>query len=333
MHRAAYPAAIGQTDAWRIANGQQASSRATSNWRPRLDGHGEVHPLSSGLSSHHHAGAGAAPLRGPAPLPPAAATRLLQRPRACRSSAAAMSASACPAQLGERWRLVALTSDAARVPALRALGIRPLVGNLDEPATLRRLAALAPAGAASSTAAGPRHGRRHLPPAGAGVTRRRRAPAGHGSTTGVHGRLRGRRASTEIRLVAPASERRARRRRDRRGQAAPAGGSGRLATILPHSRHLRRRPPGGHPRERGCSAVRRVLRAEDDVHTNHIHADDSGARLRRRAAARRPRQGDPRLRRHRAEDGTSLRSGRRPVQAARHRASAAPRRRMLADAG
>ena len=41
-------------------------------------------------------------------------------------------------------RLMALTSQNERVPALRAQGIVPLVGNLDQPASLARLAGLAP---------------------------------------------------------------------------------------------------------------------------------------------------------------------------------------------
>jgi uncharacterized protein YbjT (DUF2867 family) len=45
--------------------------------------------------------------------------------------------------LGPRVRLLALTSTPARLPALRAQGILPLSGNLDDPASLRRLAALA----------------------------------------------------------------------------------------------------------------------------------------------------------------------------------------------
>ena len=40
-----------------------------------------------------------------------------------------------------------------------------------------------------------------------------------------------------------------------------------------HPGHLRRRPAGGHPRERLARGTP-VLRAEDDVFTNHIHADD-----------------------------------------------------------
>lgn len=40
-----------------------------------------------------------------------------------------------------RW--LALTSTAERIPALRALGATPLLGNLDRPQTLQRLAGLA----------------------------------------------------------------------------------------------------------------------------------------------------------------------------------------------
>ena len=45
--------------------------------------------------------------------------------------------------LVRRARVLALTSSAARCDALRALGVVPLVGNLDDPASLRRLAGLA----------------------------------------------------------------------------------------------------------------------------------------------------------------------------------------------
>ncbi|MFZ2387871.1 MAG: NAD-binding protein, partial [Polaromonas sp.] len=46
-------------------------------------------------------------------------------------------------QLPSRVRIIALTSSAERVQALRRDRITPLQGNLDEPATLRRLAGLA----------------------------------------------------------------------------------------------------------------------------------------------------------------------------------------------
>src|SRR6478752_5769950 len=43
-------------------------------------------------------------------------------------------------QLPPRVRVLALTSTPARVPELRALGLVPLQGDLDQPASLRRLA-------------------------------------------------------------------------------------------------------------------------------------------------------------------------------------------------
>ena len=47
--------------------------------------------------------------------------------------------------LAGRWRVLALTSSAVRVGELRAAGIVPLLGDLDRPATLARLADLADA--------------------------------------------------------------------------------------------------------------------------------------------------------------------------------------------
>ena len=49
------------------------------------------------------------------------------------------------ALLARRWRVLALTSSPGRCAALRAAGAVPLVGNLDDPASLRRLAGLADA--------------------------------------------------------------------------------------------------------------------------------------------------------------------------------------------
>ncbi|MBC7444447.1 MAG: NAD-binding protein, partial [Polaromonas sp.] len=46
-------------------------------------------------------------------------------------------------QLPSRLRVIALTSSADRLPELRAAAIVPLLGNLDQPSTLRRLAGLA----------------------------------------------------------------------------------------------------------------------------------------------------------------------------------------------
>lgn len=172
-----------------------------------------------------------------------------------------------------RWRLLALTSSPERAAALRAAGIVPLVGNLDAPQTLARLAALADA--VLHLAPPPNAGRTdprtaHL--VQALVRRHRVRRLVYGSTTGVYGDCGGARFD-ETRSVAPATDRAWRRvdaeRRVRwYGRAADAA-----VTILriPGIYALDR--VGGDPRER----VRRglpVLRPEDDVHTNHIHADD-----------------------------------------------------------
>ena len=47
--------------------------------------------------------------------------------------------------LGGRLRVFALTSSPARCDALRAAGVRPVVGNLDDASSLGRLAGLADA--------------------------------------------------------------------------------------------------------------------------------------------------------------------------------------------
>jgi nucleoside-diphosphate-sugar epimerase len=172
-----------------------------------------------------------------------------------------------------RWRVLALTSSPQRVEALRREGVVPLLGNLDEPATLGRLARLADAVL-------------HLaPPQAEGATDLRtralvRALARGGrvarlvyaSTTGVYGDAGGA-FFDETRPVAPATDR-ARRRVDAEavlrwwGRASGVGVSIlRIPGIYAADR------PGGHPRERLLRGTP-VLAREDDVHTNHVHADD-----------------------------------------------------------
>jgi nucleoside-diphosphate-sugar epimerase len=176
-----------------------------------------------------------------------------------------------------RCRLLALTSSPERVAALRAAGITPLRGNLDDARSLARLAALAPRVL-------------HLaPPPGQGVSDPRTArllqalgQAGrlrtlvYGSTSGVYGDAQGAWVD-ETRAVAPATDRGRRRvdaeRRVRAFGQRLALRQGGAATVLriPGIYALDRE--GGDPRER----VRKgspVLQAADDVFTNHIHADD-----------------------------------------------------------
>ena len=170
-------------------------------------------------------------------------------------------------------RLYALTSQADRCNALRSHGITPLVGNLDEPATLRRLAALA--SRVLHLAPPPGHGDGDprtlnlLRALSRASTVQRLVYA---STTGVYGDAGGARFD-ETRATAPASARGRRRVEAERSIRAWARRQGRTASLLriPGIYALDR--PGGHPRERLLRGTP-VLRDEDDVYTNHIHADD-----------------------------------------------------------
>jgi len=109
--------------------------------------------------------------------------------------------------LAGRWRIVALTSSPSRLPTLRAAGILPLVGDLDRPATLARLADLADAvlHLAPPAASGERDQRTaRLVHALARSKRLRRLV--YGSTSGVYGDCAGERID-ETRPLRPASAR------------------------------------------------------------------------------------------------------------------------------
>ena len=172
-----------------------------------------------------------------------------------------------------RWRVLALSSSPQRLATLRSLGALPLFGNLDQPPTLGRLGALADAVL-------------HLaPPPLQGVddprTRALLAALARGgrvqrlvyaSTSGVYGDCAGARFD-ETRAVQPGSDR-ARRRVDAElrvrwfGRSTGARVSAlRIPGIYASDRE------GGHPRERLLRGTP-VLLAQDDVYTNHIHADD-----------------------------------------------------------
>lgn len=172
-----------------------------------------------------------------------------------------------------RWAVWALTSSPERMPALRAAGARPLLGNLDDPRTLGRLGGLAdrvlhlaPPPSAGQT--DPRTANLLRALARGGRARR----LVYGSTTGVYGDCSGDWVD-ETRAVNPTTDRAA-RRVDAEARLRHFGRqTGCQVTLLriPGIYALDRE--GGDPRER----VRRgtpALQTADDVYTNHIHADD-----------------------------------------------------------
>ncbi|MEO7854274.1 MAG: NAD-dependent epimerase/dehydratase family protein [Rubrivivax sp.] len=204
--------------------------------------------------------------------------------------------------LRDRYRVLALTSSATRLTHLRAAGAVPLLGNLDVPASLGRLGALADAVL-------------HLaPPANAGSvdvrTRHLVAALARGgragrlvyaSTSGVYGDCEGERFD-ETRATRAASER-ARRRVDAEQRLRWYGRAhGVRVTILRVPGIYAADRAGGHPRERLARGTP-VLRAQDDVFTNHIHADDLA-----RACVAALHRGVPQRVVH-ASDDTELRMG------------------------
>ena len=172
-----------------------------------------------------------------------------------------------------RVRVLALTSSPQRGPALRAAGALPLAGDLDQPATLGRLAALADW--VLHLAPPPPHGVRDARTAAllhalARSARPRRLV--YASTTGVYGDAGGARFD-ETRTVAPSTVR-AERRVDAEQRVRVHGrrfGVGASVLRVPGIYAFDR--DGGDPRERVARGAPLLL-PEHDVYTNHIHADD-----------------------------------------------------------
>ena len=172
-------------------------------------------------------------------------------------------------------RVVALTSSPARVAALRAQGVTPVVGDLDVPASLQRLAGwatrvlhLAPPPAQGST-----------DPRTLALTRllmHRSAPRSvvYGSTSGVYGDCAGEWVA-EQRTVNPITPR-AQRRVDAESHVRHLGrlrsGTTRVSVLRIPGIYASDRE-GGTPRDRLLRGTP-VLVRQDDVFTNHIHADD-----------------------------------------------------------
>ena len=172
-----------------------------------------------------------------------------------------------------RWRLLALTSSPERQATLRAAGAVPVLGNLDDAASLARIGSLADR--VLHLAPPPSQGRTdtrtaHLLQALARGGRVQRLV--YGSTTGVYGDAQGAQFD-ETRAVAPATDR-AWRRVDAEARLRAFGlATGAAVTLLRIPGIYAGDRPGGHPRERLARGTP-ALRREDDVYTNHIHADD-----------------------------------------------------------
>ena len=178
----------------------------------------------------------------------------------------------------QRLRVLALTSQAERVGSLRAQGVTSLVGNLDHAATLRRLSGLAtrvvhlapPPGEGGGGAAWWRDPRTV---ALARALRLRSLPVSlvYASTSGVYGDCAGALVA-ETRTVAPGTPR-AQRRVNAERAVRHLGRAGVRTSILRIPGIYAPDREGGTPEAR----LRRgtpVLTAQDDVYTNHIHADD-----------------------------------------------------------
>ena len=173
-------------------------------------------------------------------------------------------------------RRLALTSSPERCEALRESGLTPLVGNLDDARSLQRLAGVATrvvhlAPPPGTGAHDPRT--RHL----LQTLHQRSLPRSlvYGSTTGVYGDCAGEWVHETRSLEATTA------RAQRRVDAEAAVRRFARAGLVAHTRVSVLRIPGiyapdregGTPRERLLRGTP-VLTEEDDVYTNHIHADD-----------------------------------------------------------
>ena len=176
-----------------------------------------------------------------------------------------------------RLQLIALTSSPARVPQLRQAGLTPIVADLDQPASLRRLSGLATRvlhlAPPARVEEGAQWWRDARTLALARALRLRTLPSAfvYGSTSGVYGDCGGALVA-ETRALRPETPR-AHRRVDAERTVRWLGRAGVAVRILRIPGIYAPDREGGKPRER----LRRgtpVLRAEDDVYTNHIHADD-----------------------------------------------------------
>jgi nucleoside-diphosphate-sugar epimerase len=176
-----------------------------------------------------------------------------------------------------RWRVLALTSTPERMDELRQAGALPVLGTLDEPASLRRLAGLARLAQAVLHLAPPPSQGTQDPRTAALLQALMRSGSPprrlvYGSTTGVYGDCAGA-SFDETRPPAPGTDRARRRVAAEALVRAYGRATGATVTILRIPGIYAADRPGGHPRERLLRGTP-VLVPEDDVYTNHIHADD-----------------------------------------------------------
>lgn len=178
---------------------------------------------------------------------------------------------------GRRVQVLALTSTPERRIVLREQGVRPLTGNLDDPASLARLAGIATrvihlAPPPSQDLVDWRRDPRTRALLRALAMRSSPATLVYGSTSGVYGDRQGQWVN-ESSSVTPQTPR-AWRRVDAEQQVHWFGRRHAVRTaVLRIPGIYAPDRAGGTPRDRLLRGTP-VLRAEDDVYTNHIHADD-----------------------------------------------------------
>ena len=176
-------------------------------------------------------------------------------------------------QAHPRIRWLALTSSPERLELLRQAGVMPLQGNLDRPASVRRLAGLGDR--LLYLAPPPTEG--WTDPRASALTRalRLRQPlqaAVYASTTGVYGDCAGAWV-TEVRPVAPQTPRAQRRVHAEVVLRVWGKATGTPVAVLRIPGIYAPDREGGTPQAR-LQRGTPVLQEQDDVYTNHIHADD-----------------------------------------------------------
>jgi nucleoside-diphosphate-sugar epimerase len=175
-----------------------------------------------------------------------------------------------------RSKVVALTSSPDKAPSFRAQGIVPIVGDLDVPETLQRLSGWATRVLHLAPPPSDRAGGWATDPRTLNLVRalkKRTLPKSlvYGSTSGVYGDCGGAWVP-ETQTVQPHTPR-AIRRVDAERIIRYLGKSGVRSSILRIPGIYAADRPNGTPRERLIKGTP-VLVKQDDVFTNHIHADD-----------------------------------------------------------